>query len=53
MAVGVLMERNGCGPAEAFELLRRNAHSADTAVGDAAREVLAAVPGVDDTRWDF
>jgi AmiR/NasT family two-component response regulator len=46
------MERNGCGPAEAFELLRRNAHSSDTAVGDAAREVLAAVPGVDDTRLD-
>jgi hypothetical protein len=53
IAVGVLMERNGCGPAEALELLRRNAHSADTAVGDAAREVLAAVPGVDATRWDF
>jgi hypothetical protein len=53
IAVGVLMERNGCGPAEALELLRRNAHSADTAVGDAARAVLAAVPGVDATRWDF
>lgn len=39
-AIGVLAERHGTGPREAFESLRQSARSQGRAVADLAREVL-------------
>jgi hypothetical protein len=51
-AIGVLAERTGTGPREAFETLRRDARASGRPVTEIAREVLAtlsadAIPGED------
>jgi hypothetical protein len=44
-AIGVLAEREGCGPREAFEGLRQQARSSGRPVVELAREVLDSLPG--------
>jgi AmiR/NasT family two-component response regulator len=43
-AIGVLAERHGTCPREAFETLRRSARSQGRAVAELAREVLDGLP---------
>jgi hypothetical protein len=46
-AIGVLAERHGTCPREAFESIRRSARSQGRPVAELAREVLDGLPGAD------
>jgi hypothetical protein len=49
-AIGVLAERTGTGPREAFEALRRDARTSGRPVAEIAREVLATLSAAADGR---
>jgi len=47
-AKGILMARTGCGPDEAFELLKRSSQRANVKVRDLAAEIVRTVGSADD-----
>ncbi|CAA9370880.1 MAG: hypothetical protein AVDCRST_MAG75-44 [uncultured Propionibacteriaceae bacterium] len=49
MAIGILMERAALGPAEAFDLLRRQSQASNTKVRDVARKVISSARGPNET----